>query len=57
MYLREVPVVPHAKDFEHVGSTVQEDGGSEKEVVNRIQSDKNSWKNVTGVLWETYMSA
>ncbi|XP_042884408.1 uncharacterized protein LOC122261007 [Penaeus japonicus] len=38
------------KVFRHLGSTLQEDGGSEAEVAKRIQAGWNSWRKVTGVL-------
>ncbi|XP_063587918.1 uncharacterized protein LOC134765304 [Penaeus indicus] len=33
-----------------LGSTVQEDGGTEQEIARRIQSGWNSWKKITGVV-------
>ncbi|XP_042856565.1 uncharacterized protein LOC122243144 [Penaeus japonicus] len=42
--------VQRVKEFRYLGSTVQEDGGSEAEVAKRIQAGWNSWRKVTGVL-------
>ena len=38
------------KDFKYLGSVVQEDGGTEREVERRIQAGWNSWKKITGVV-------
>ncbi|XP_063601648.1 uncharacterized protein LOC134777718 [Penaeus indicus] len=38
------------KDFKYLGSTVQEDGGTEQEIARRIQSGWNRWKKITGVV-------
>ncbi|XP_063613159.1 uncharacterized protein LOC134786487 [Penaeus indicus] len=42
--------VNRVKDFKYLGSTVQEDGGTEQEIARRIQSGWNSWKKITGVV-------
>ncbi|XP_037781893.1 uncharacterized protein LOC119578370 [Penaeus monodon] len=49
--------VQRAVEFKYLGSTVQEDGGSEAEVSKRIQAGWNSWKKVTGVLCVRRVSA
>ena len=36
--------------FKYLGSTVQEDGGAEREVTKRIPAGWNSWRKVSGVL-------
>jgi len=38
------------ENFKYLGSTVQEDGGTEQEVMRRIQSGWNSWRKITGVV-------
>ncbi len=35
--------VPRAKKFKYLGSTVQENGGSSREISKRIQAGWNSW--------------
>ncbi|XP_042858561.1 uncharacterized protein LOC122244663 [Penaeus japonicus] len=45
------------KEFKYLGSTVQEDGGSEAEVARRIQPGWNSWRKVTGVLCDRRVNA
>ena len=42
--------VPRSKEFKYLGSTIQDDGGSDKEVERRIQAGWSSWHKVTGVL-------
>ncbi|XP_063602922.1 uncharacterized protein LOC134778916 [Penaeus indicus] len=42
--------VNRVMDFKYLGSTVQEDGGTEQEIARRIQSGWNSWKKITGVV-------
>ena len=37
-------------DFKYLGSTVQEDGGSDRNTEKRIQSGWYSWRKITGVL-------
>ncbi|XP_037775541.1 uncharacterized protein LOC119572505 [Penaeus monodon] len=49
--------VQRAVEFKYLGSTVQEDGGSEAEVSKRIQAGWNSWKKVTEVLCDRRVSA
>ena len=36
--------------FKYLGSTVQEDGGEQREVASRISVGWNSWRKVSGVL-------
>ena len=36
--------VTEATEFKYLGSTVQQDGGSEKEVSMRVQAGWNSWR-------------
>ena len=47
--LQAEPVKRVAK-FKYLGSTVQEDGGADQEVLRRIQAGWNSWRTLTGVL-------
>ena len=42
--------VPRVQVFKYLGSTVQEDGGAEREVASRISAGWNSWRKVSGVL-------
>ena len=49
MKLQDVEL-PKAQDFKYFDSTVQKDGGCEKEVKKRIQAGWNSWKRITGVI-------
>ena len=37
-------------DFNFLGSTVQEDGGSDRNTEKRIQSGWYSWRKITGLL-------
>ena len=41
---------PRVQEFKYIGSTVQEDGGTEREIAKRIAAVWNSWRRVTGVL-------
>ena len=38
-----------ADDFKYLGSTVQNDGGCDREVRKRIQAGWNRWRKVTGI--------
>ncbi|XP_063589593.1 uncharacterized protein LOC134766589 [Penaeus indicus] len=38
------------QQFKYLGSTVQSDGGSDKEVETRIQAGWTAWRKITGVL-------
>ena len=42
--------------FKYLGSTVQDDGGSEAEVAKRIQAGWNNWRKVTGILCDKKVS-
>ncbi|XP_047492429.1 uncharacterized protein LOC125041485 [Penaeus chinensis] len=42
--------VNQVKEFKYLGSTVQEDGGSDREVTKCIQAGWGAWKKVTGVM-------
>jgi alpha-glucosidase (family GH31 glycosyl hydrolase) len=42
--------VNRVSEFKYLCSTVQENGGSEHEIIRRIQCSWNSWKKVSGVL-------
>ncbi|XP_063614581.1 uncharacterized protein LOC134787702 [Penaeus indicus] len=48
--------VQRVAEFKYLGSTIQEDGGSEAEVSKRIQAGWNSWRNVAGVLCDRRIS-
>ncbi|XP_042869071.1 uncharacterized protein LOC122251315 [Penaeus japonicus] len=43
-------VVRRVEEFMYLGSTVQADGGSEKEVVKRIQAGWGAWKKITELM-------
>ena len=45
--------VTRMKMFKYLGSTVQEDGGAEKEVGKRIQVGWNGWRKMIGVLCDS----
>ena len=49
--------VPRVKDFKYLGSTVQESGGCEREVKNRVQAGWNGWSKVSGVICEKRLPA
>ena len=42
--------VPRVKQFNYLGSTVQESGSCEKEVKKRVQAGWNRWRNVSRVI-------
>ena len=42
--------VPRVKEFEYLGSTVQESGSCEREVKRRVQAGWNGWRKVSGVI-------
>ena len=37
-------------EFKYLGSTVQQSGGSEREVAKRIQAGWAAWRKITGVM-------
>ena len=39
-----------AKEFKYLGSTVQQSGGSDKEVIKRIQAGWAAWRRIIGVI-------
>jgi len=43
-------IIPRKSEFKYLGSTVQADGGAEKEVVRRVQAGWNNWKKITGIM-------
>ena len=45
--------VPKVKEFNYLGSTVQESGSCEREVKKMVQSGWNGWKRVLGVIYAT----
>ena len=42
--------VPRVKEFKYLESTVQENGGCEREVKKRVQAGWNGWRKVLGVI-------
>ena len=45
------------EDFKYLGSTVQMDGGMEKEVAKRIQAGWGAWRKVTGIMCDRKVPA
>ena len=40
----------NVQGFNYLGSTIQSDGGSNKEVANRIQAGWNAWRKIIAIL-------
>ena len=49
--------VPRVKEFNYLGSTVQESGGCEREVKKRVQAGWNGWKRVSRVICDRRLPA
>ena len=49
--------VPRVKEFKYLGSTVQENGGCEREVKKRVQAGWNGWRRVSGVICDRRLPA
>ena len=49
--------VPRVKKFKYLGSTVQENGGCEREVKKRVQAGWNGWRKVSGVICDKRLPA
>ena len=49
--------VPRVKEFKYLRSTVQESGGSEREVKKRVQAGWNGWRRVSGVICDRRLPA
>ena len=49
--------VPRVKKFKYLGSTVQENGGCEREVKKRVQAGWNKWRRVSGVICDKRLPA
>ena len=49
--------VPRVKEFKYLGSTVQENGGCEREVKKRVQAGLNEWRRVSGVICDRRLPA
>ena len=49
--------VPRVKEFKYLGSTVQENGGCEREVKKRVQAGWNGWRRVSGVICDKRLPA
>ena len=49
--------VPRVKEFNYLGSTVQESGGCEREVKKRVQAGWNGWRRVSGVICDRRLPA
>ncbi|XP_037783508.1 uncharacterized protein LOC119579668 [Penaeus monodon] len=49
-------IVKQPEEFKYLGSTVQADGGSEREVTKWIQAGWRAWKKITGVMCDRKVS-
>ena len=49
--------VPRVKEFNYLGSTVQESGSCEREVKKRVQAGWNGWRRVSGVICDRRLPA
>ena len=49
--------VPRVKEFNYLGSTVQERVGCEGEVKKRVQAGWNGWRRVSGVICDRRLPA
>ena len=49
--------VPKIKEFKYLRSTVQESGGCEREVKERVQAGWNGWRRVSGVIFDKRLPA
>ena len=49
--------VPRVKEFNYLGSTMQESGGCEREVKKRVQAGWNGWRRVSGVICDKRLPA
>ena len=53
----EAKSMPRVKEFNYLGSTVQESGSCEREVKKRVQARWNGWKRVSGVICDKRLPA
>ena len=49
--------VPREKEFKYLRSTVQENGGCEREIKKRVQAGWNGWRRVSGVICDRRLAA
>ena len=49
--------VPRVKEFKYLKSTVQESGGCERKVKERVQAGWNGWRRVSGVICDKRLPA
>lgn len=49
--------IKRTEEFKYLGSTVQTNGGSEKEVEKRVQAGWSAWKKITGILCDRRVPA
>ena len=49
--------VTRVKEFKHLGSTVQESGGCEREIKKRVQAGWNGWRRVSRVICDRRLPA
>ena len=49
-------VVKQVEEFKYLGSTIQADGGIDKEIAKRIQAGWGAWKRITGVMCDRKVS-
>jgi len=50
-------LLPRAKEFKYLGSTVQEDGECGREVKMKVQAGWNGWKKMSGIICDRRVSA
>ena len=50
-------VVKQVEEFKYLGSTIQADGGIDREIAKRIQVGWGAWKRITGVMCDRKVSA
>ena len=49
--------VPRVKEFNYLGSTMQESGDCKREVKKRVQAGWNGWRRVSGVICDRRLPA
>ena len=49
-------VMKQVEEFKYLGSTIQADGGIDREIAKRIQAGWGAWKRITGVMCDRKVS-
>ena len=49
-------IMKQVEEFKYLGSTVQTDGGSERELAKRILAGWGAWRKITGVMCDKKVS-